>query len=158
MNEVKAKKLEVLAAEIRLETLKVIQGTSRLNVDLLNSLIAETETELKNLENQMRSAEQELKEDVSCAEQVRKEYAQLMDWSELYNNCSFEAKKMIVAQFIKAVYVKRGYEVNIEFNVSFDEFQTLYLEPEPNAHKRRGTRETLALARNSDKETPPFLP
>ena len=141
---------------LRAETLKVIQGTSRLNVDLLNSLIAETETELKNLESQMRMAEQELKEDVSGAEQVRKEYAQLMDWSELYDNCSFEAKKMIVAQFIKAVHVKRGYEVSIEFNVSFDEFQTLYLEPEPNTHKRRRTRETLVLAKNSDKETPPF--
>ena len=141
---------------LRAETLKVIQGTSRLNVDLLNSLIAETEAEIKNLESQMRMAEQELKEDVSGAEQVRKEYAQLMDWSELYDNCSFEAKKMIVAQFIKAVHVKRGYEVNIEFNVSFDEFQTLYLEPEPNTHKRRGTKETLVLAKNSDKEAPSF--
>lgn len=44
---------------LRAETLKVIQGTSRLSIDLLNSLIAETE--LKNLENQMRTAEQELK-------------------------------------------------------------------------------------------------
>ena len=63
---------------------------------------------------------------------------------------------MIVAQFIKAVHVKRGYEVNIEFNVSFDEFQTLYLEPEPNTHKRRGTKETLVLAKNSDTEAPSF--
>lgn len=141
---------------LRAETLKVIQGTSRLNVDLLNSLIAETETELKNLENQMRTAEQELKENMSGAEQVKKEYAQLMDWAELYDNCSFEAKKMIVAQFIKAVHVKRGYEVSIEFNVSFDEFQTLYLEPEPNAHKKRGGKEILALATDSDKATQPF--
>lgn len=141
---------------LRAETLKVIQGTSRLDVDLLNSLIAETETELKNLENQMRTAEQELKENMSGAEQVKKEYAQLMDWAELYDNCSFEAKKMIVAQFIKAVHVKRGYEVSIEFNVSFDEFQTLYLEPEPNAHKKRGGKEILALATDSDKATQPF--
>ena len=53
-----------------------------------------------------------------------------MDWAGLYDNCSFEAKKMIAAQFVKAVRVKRGYEVDIEFNVSFEEFQTLYLEPE----------------------------
>lgn len=131
---------------LRVETLKVIQGTSRLSVDLLNSLIAETETELKNLENQMRTAEQELKKNMSCAEQVRTEYAQLMDWAELYDNCSFEAKKMIVAQFVKAVHVKRGYEINIEFNVSFDEFQTLYLEPDADARKKRKAKELLALA------------
>lgn len=137
---------------LRAETLKVIRGTSQLNADLLNSLITETEAELKDLENQMRAAEQELKEDMSGAEQVRKEYAQLMDWSELYDNCSFEAKKMIVAQFVKAVHVKRGYEVNIEFNVSFDEFQTLYLEPETRTHKQRKAKEILTLTQSCNNE------
>lgn len=31
---------------------------------------------------------------------------------------------------IKAVYVKRNYEIEIAFNVSFEEFQAIYLEPE----------------------------
>lgn len=35
--------------------------------------------------------------------------------------------KMILAQFIKAVYVRRDYEIEVEFNVSFEEFQNLYL-------------------------------
>ena len=46
----------------------------------------------------------------------------------MYDNCTFEAKKMIVAQFVKAVHVRRDYEIDIEFNVSFEEFQALYLE------------------------------
>lgn len=37
---------------------------------------------------------------------------------------------MIIAQFVKAVYVKKGFELDIEFNVSFDEFQTLSLDAE----------------------------
>lgn len=87
---------------------------------------------------------------ISGAEQVSEEYAQLMNWAELYDNCSFEAKKMIVAQFVKAVHVKRGYEVDIEFNVSFEEFQSLYLEPETQGHKRRnGASEILALVGNA---------
>ena len=110
------------------ETLKVVRGTSRLNVDLLNNLIEETTVQMAELEGQIRTAEAELREVLSGAEQVRQEYAQLMDWAGLYDNCSFEAKKMIAAQFVKAVRVKRGYEVDIEFNVSFEEFQTLYLE------------------------------
>lgn len=56
---------------------------------------------------------------------------------------------MIVAQFVKAVHVKRGYEVNIEFNVSFEEFQSLYLEPEaPGCKRRNGAGEVLALVGN----------
>ena len=43
---------------------------------------------------------------------------------------------MIAAQFVKAVRVKRGYEVDVEFNVSFEEFQKLYLEAETEEEKK----------------------
>ena len=115
---------------LREETLKVVQGTSHLNVDMLNSLIDETSTQLKDLEWRINEAGKELQEMETSAEQVQNEYAQLMNWAELYDNCSFDAKKMIVAQFVKAVYVKKGFELAIEFNVSFDEFQTLFLDAE----------------------------
>ncbi|WP_297981556.1 recombinase family protein [uncultured Oscillibacter sp.] len=135
--------------DLRTETLKVIQGNSQFSADLLNSLIDETTAQIEELGQQVQSAEQELRDTVSGAEQVSEEYTQLMNWADLYDNCSFEAKKMIVAQFVKAVHVKRGYEVNIEFNVSFEEFQLLYLEPETPGRKRRnGASEILALAGN----------
>lgn len=60
-----------------------------------------------------------------------REYDQLIGWAEMYDNCTFEAKKMIVAQFVKEVHVRRDYEIDIEFNVSFEEFQALYLDKEP---------------------------
>ena len=132
--------------DLRAETLKVIQGSSRFSANLLNSLMDETAAQLKELESQMQTAELEVREAVSGAEQVEKEYTQLMNWAELYDNWSLEAKKMIVAQFVKAVRVKRGYELDIEFNVSFEEFQALYLEPEEKGRKRKRAGEILALA------------
>ena len=42
---------------------------------------------------------------------------------------------MIVAKCVKAVRVRRHYEIDIEFNVSFEEFQALYLEAEPEESK-----------------------
>jgi len=136
--------------DLRAETLKVIQGKSRFSADLLNSLIDETTVQLKELEGQMQAARMELQDIVSGAEQVRREYTQLMNWAELYDNCPFESKKMIVAQFVKAVRVKRGYEVDIQFNVSFEEFQTLYLEPEAEGSRRKQRDgEILALAGNA---------
>ena len=47
----------------------------------------------------------------------------LLTWADLFDTCSFEAKKMIVAQFVKAVRVSRDYNIEIDFNVSFEEFQ-----------------------------------
>lgn len=55
----------------------------------------------------------------------------------------------------KLAHAEDGKALALDYSI-FDEFQTLYLEPEPNTHKRRRTRETLVLAKNSDKETPPF--
>ena len=136
--------------DLRAETLKVIQGSSHFSAGLLNSLIEETAAQLKDLENQVQTAEMKLRDIVSGAEQDEQEYAQLINWAGLYDKCSFESRKMIVAQFVKAAHVKRGYEVDIEFNVSFEEFQTLYLEPEAEGDKRkRRGREILALAENA---------
>jgi len=116
--------------DLRSETIKVIQGRSRLNADLLNSLMDETSAQIKELETQLQTASAELETITKDAESVQREYTQLTSWADLYDHCSFEAKKMIISQLVKAIYVKRGYEVDIEFNISFEEFQTLYLEPE----------------------------
>ena len=60
---------------------------------------------------------------LASAENLRQEYDRLLTWADLFDTCSFEAKKMIVAQFVKAVRVSRDYNIEIDFNVSFEEFQ-----------------------------------
>ena len=131
--------------DLRAETIKVVQGTSRLNVDLLNSLVDETSDQIKQLEQQIQATTTELEETLHDASQVLQEYDQLIGWAEMYDNCTFEARKMIVAQFVKAVRVRRDYEIDIEFNVSFEEFQALYLEGEPEEAKRPGAETLLAI-------------
>ena len=131
--------------DLRAETIKVVQGTSRLNVDLLNSLVDETSDQIKQLEQQIQETTTELEETLRDASQVLQEYDQLIGWAEMYDNCTFEAKKMIAAQFVKAVRVRRDYEIDIEFNVSFEEFQALYLEGEPEEAKRPGAETLLAI-------------
>lgn len=131
--------------DLRAETIKVIQGTSRLNADLLNSLVSETMEQIKQLGVQIQTTTAELEETVQTASQVLREYDQLISWAEMYDHCTFEAKKMIVAKFVKAVRVRRDYEIDIEFNVSFEEFQALYLEGEPEEAKRPGTNTILAM-------------
>ena len=143
-DQIKTKQKEY--QDLRAETIKVIQCTSKLNPDLLNSLVDEVEGQIRILEQQIQTAETELSDLESTTEQVRQEYAQLISWASLYDNCTFEAKKMIAAQFIKAVRVRRDYELDIEFNVSFEEFQNLYLEGETEESKKPGTEMFLAFA------------
>ena len=68
--------------DLRAETIKVIQGTSRLNVDLLNSLVEETSDQIKQLEQQIQATTTELEETLRDASQVLREYDQLVGWAE----------------------------------------------------------------------------
>ena len=131
--------------DLRSETIKVIQGTSRLNADLLNSLVDETTEQIKQLAQQIQSTTEKLEETLQSANQILREYDQLIGWAEMYDNCTFEAKKMIVAQFVKEVHVRRDYEIDIEFNVSFEEFEALYLDKEPEEIRGRKNDTILTM-------------
>lgn len=106
------------------ETLKVIRGESRMNVELLNTLVAETEGKIKEAQAALDAADAKLKELLETSENRKREYDRLLSWADLYDKSSFAAKKMIVSQFIKAVRVGRDYNIEVDFNVSFDEFQS----------------------------------
>ena len=131
--------------DLRAEAIKVVQGTSRLNADLLNSLVEETAGKIADLEQQIQKGREELQTLSHDTKKVDQEYAQLLSWADMYDSCTFEAKKMIVAQFVKAVSVKRDYEIDITFNVSFEEFQKIYLVPETEEEKQTKTPLSLEL-------------
>ena len=111
--------------DYRAETIRVIRGESRLDIDLLNSLIADGRAEVERLSAAAENAKHELDECLASKRAEQEEYERLGNWADLYANCTFEARKMIACQFIKSVYVYRDYTLEIEFNVSFEDFKTL---------------------------------
>ncbi len=117
----KAKEL----SDYQAETIRVIRGESRLSADLLSELVDKTKGVITELSAAVEAARRELNERMSSAQQEQQEFEKLQSWADLYDNCTFAAKKMIVSQFIKAVYVYRDYTIEVEFNVSFDEFKDL---------------------------------
>ena len=106
------------------ETLKIIRGQSKMSIDLLNTLVAETEEQIKEAQANVDAAAAELQSLLETSEGLKREYDRLLSWADLYDKSSFEAKKMIVSQFIRSVRVGRDYNIEVDFNVSFDEFQS----------------------------------
>ena len=49
-------------------------------------------------------------------------YDQFISWADEFENASLERKKMIICQLIKAVKVRKGYELEFEFNISYQQF------------------------------------
>lgn len=117
----KARELE----DYQAETIRVIRGESQLSGELLNELVEKAKSEITVLSNAVTQAKQELAEKISSVKMEKQEYDKLQSWADLYDNCTFAAKKMIVSQFIKSVYVYRDYTIEVEFNVSFEQFRSL---------------------------------
>ena len=110
------------------EGIKVIRGQSKFDMEFLNELVSKAKAEVTELEAAVEAAREELDIHLANADIEWKEYEKIKTWADLYDNCNFAAKKMIISQFIKSVYVYRDYTLEIEFNVSFEEFRTMATE------------------------------
>lgn len=95
------------------------------SIDLLNELVAKAKEEISQLTVSTEEAKAYLEEVQNSAVREEQELNQLKTWADLYDNCTFAAKKMIVSQFIKSIHVYRDYTLEVEFNVSFDDFRKL---------------------------------
>lgn len=111
------------AADLRAETIKAIRGESAFDSALLNSLIAEAQAAADAAKAVLDAAQSELTEQLETTRALQKEYDRILTWADLYDQCTFEAKKMIAAQLIRSVRVYRDYKMEIDFNISFEELQ-----------------------------------
>ncbi|MFZ3131709.1 MAG: hypothetical protein WA125_11555 [Desulfosporosinus sp.] len=109
------------------EVYKVIQGTSNWSGELLNEPISETKSAIDKIEGEIAEAQTEVDDCKGMADSIRSEYSRILTWADMYEGSSIEARKMILRQIIKKVYVGRNYEVRLELSISFAEYQRLYL-------------------------------
>ena len=112
-------------ADYKAEAIRVIRGESKFSAELLNTLIEQAKEEESKLAVSYEEAQAEIAELSRGMEKEQEEYDRLISWAEIYSVCPFETKKMFISQFVKSVRVYRDYELEIEFNVSFEEFRDL---------------------------------
>lgn len=118
--------------DLKAETIKVIRGESKLDAELLSTLVHEAQEKLASAQAIYDKANEELNELIAGAQNLHDEYHRILSWADLYDKCSFDAKKMIVCQFIKAVHVSRGYQLSVDLNVSFEALRSFSMqEPTP---------------------------
>ena len=68
-----------------------------MSIDLLNTLVAETEAKIKEAQAALDTADAELKELLETSENRKREYDRLLSWADLYDKSSFAAKKDRIA-------------------------------------------------------------
>ena len=102
--------------------MKVIQGTSSFSRELLGELIEKSEKQVQETRTKIEEIEKTAADLAGAMAKADEQYHQVLDWSELYDKSTTEAKKMILSQLIDRVTIKKGYQLDIAFSVSYEQF------------------------------------
>ena len=100
------------------ELIKVLQGTSTFNADLLNKKYEASAASVAEKKRVVETLENELANSQGTMSQVSQQHSNLLTWADMYSSSPMEVKKMIAAQLISAVKVSRDYKIEIDFKVS----------------------------------------
>ena len=112
------KQLEVMRIEIG----KVLAGDSIFTQEDLTLGLQKLKTDIAEYEEKLRQLKDEDLQKKEAANSVIPAYKQFKTWAEEFEDASFEAKKMIACQLIKRVEVRQGYILNIELNLTYQQF------------------------------------
>jgi len=117
-----ASKLDKELKTYKSEVLKVIQGESDFTAGILNQLICEVEENISKQAAEVERLQCELDESDSLYEKTKGEHLRFRSWAEIFDESSIETQKMVTASLIHEVRVSRGYQIEIDFNISAKEF------------------------------------
>jgi len=112
------KQLEVLRTEIG----KVLAGESIFTQEDLTISLQKLKTDIADYEERLKQLKDEDLQKKEVANSVIPAYQQFKTWANEFDDASFETKKMIASQLIKRVEVSKGYRLNIELNITYQQF------------------------------------
>ena len=112
------------SAEVReyeAEVIKIIRGESKLNADLLNKLYEEAKEKAAESEKTVLQLDEKLKNSEQMKATLSQQFDNIKTWSDMYDECGIETKKMILSHIMKTVRVSRDYEIEIDLAVDCEE-------------------------------------
>lgn len=110
------------SALLKEEIIKCLEGESSFSKDILSELITDAEKKCNELSKLLETIKNELKQSEELQTELCGKYDEIIAWSQLYDDASTEAKKMIVNSMIKRIDVFRDYKLKIEFNFDIKQF------------------------------------
>jgi len=101
------------------EVIKALQGKSKFNADVLNELLIASKEAMEAAEAEIQRYSQELANSSEAFIEAQQNLKELLTWAYLYKSSRMASKRMIMSQLIKAVWVRRDYELKIDFNIAY---------------------------------------
>lgn len=115
-------KLNNQLKSLKMEIGKALVEESAFTAEQLSEAINTTQNKVneKVLEQEKLKSEIDNKQDAMT--KLDYHYNIFLNWADEFQNASLEERKMIACQLIRKVKVSKGYNVNIEFDMNYQQF------------------------------------
>ena len=115
-------KLKRQVIELSAEIGRSLLGESRFTPDMLSASIDNTNTLLNKKEIELNDIKYKLTNQQIAMGKLDFYYSQFKTWAEEFDNSTMEQKKMIACQLIREINISRGYEIEIVFDINYEQF------------------------------------
>lgn len=114
------RKLGDLTAEIA----NAIIGESKFTPDVLSMAIENTKAKLEENIKKVSDKQNQLKDTEGELKHLDVYYEEFLGWADEFDEAPLERKKMIICKLCKEITVGKGYEIDILFDTSYEQFLT----------------------------------
>ena len=115
-------KLKRQVVELSAEIGKSLIGESKFTPDILSASIENTNALLRQKETELDDINYKLANQQNAMGKLDYYYSQFRTWADEFDNSTMEQKKMIVCQLVKEIRISRGYEIEIVFDINYEQF------------------------------------
>lgn len=127
-NQLTAAKREFAKATKEYEAVKsklmaVIRGESSLPESLISEMAEDAKRQMMAASEKVSALNAEVEQSNSRTDEIRRDYRNIMKWSEIFDSSDMAVKKMIAGYLIKKISVYSDYRLHIEFNINFAQFE-----------------------------------
>ena len=108
---------------VKSKLMAIIRGESSLPESVISEMAEEAKQKMMAASEKVSALSAELDQSNSRTDEIRKDYQNILKWSEMFDSSDMAVKKMIVGYLIKKVCVYSDYRLHIEFNINFAQFE-----------------------------------
>ncbi len=115
-------KLAEQISKLSQEVAKSIVGESKFTPETLAMSIDITKKKQAEAEKALIEVQSKIKKQEESIGNIDGYYNEFISWAEEYRTATLEQKKMIVCHLIKSIKIYRGYKIEVEFNMNYEQF------------------------------------
>ena len=115
-------KLSNQLKSLKMEIGKALVGESVFTADQLSEAINTTQSRVNEKVLEQEKLKNEFENKQEAMSKLDYHYNRFLNWADEFQNASLEERKMIACQLIRQVKVSKGYNVNIEFDMDYQQF------------------------------------